>query len=204
MDTFAAIETRRSVKKFDPDHTLTAEQIRRLLELTALTPTSFNIQNYRFVVITDPEIKQRFRQIGWQQAQFSDCSVLVLVCGDRAAYAKDPQRYWANASPQVQAAIVPMILRAYAKDEQLRRDENFRSGGMAAMTLMLAARAMGYDSCPMVGFDFRAAAEVIGLPAGHDIIMAVAVGKALEPARPRSGQVPLEELVIRDRFPPGS
>jgi len=65
---------------------------------------------------------------------------------------------------------------------------------------MLAAKAMDYDTCPMVGFDFDAVASLIALPPAHDIIMAVAVGKALEPARSRTGQVPLAELVLRDRF----
>ena len=84
---------------------------------------------------------------------------------------------------------------------ELRRDENLRSGSLAAQTLMLAAKARGYDSCPMVGFDFAKVGEIIGLPQDHDIVMAVAVGKALEPARPRGGQLPLDEVMHRERFP---
>ena len=200
MDTFAAIEQRRSIKKFDPEHVMSEQEITRLLEAVALTPSSFNIQNYRFVVITDAQIRQRIRAAGFGQAQFTDCSVLVIICGDQGAYAKDPNRYWAKAAPAVREAVVPMITGYYGTHPEGRRDENFRSGGMAAMTLMLAAKAMGYDSCPMVGFDFAAVGGIIGLPADHDIIMAVAVGRAVEPARPRSGQVPLGELVVRDRF----
>ncbi|MBU2501780.1 nitroreductase family protein [bacterium] len=200
MDTFDAIAARRSVKKFDPEHELAADELTRLMKAAALTPTSFNIQNYRFVVVTDPSVKQQIREAGWNQAQFTDCSALVIVCGDQGAYAKDPARYWANAAPAVRDAVVPMILGYYGTHEVARRDENLRSGGMAAMTLMLAAKAMGYDTCPMVGFDFTKVAAIINLPRDHDIVMAVAVGKAIEPARERSGQVPLDELVIRDRF----
>ncbi len=200
MDVFAAIEDRRSVKKFDPAHVMTEEEISRLMEAVALTPTSFNIQNYRFVVITDPDSKQKMRDAGWNQAQFTDCSALVVICGDRQAYAKDPARYWANVDPNTREAIVGMIEGYYGTRPEARRDENLRSGSMAAMTLMLAAKAMGYDTCPMVGFDFDAAAGIIELDPEHDIIMAVAVGMALEPARERSGRVPLDELVHRDRF----
>jgi nitroreductase len=75
-----------------------------------------------------------------------------------------------------------------------------RSCGMAAQTLMLAAKAMGYDSCPMDGFDFAEVGKLINLPADHEISLFVAIGKALQPAQPRGGQLPLSEVVITDRF----
>lgn len=201
MDTFTAIAERRSVKKFDPDHVLTEEEIRRLMEAVILSPTSFNIQNWRFVLITDQAVKDAVRAVGWNQAQFADCSLLVLVCGDRGAYGRDPGRYWATSDASARDAIVPMIVDAYEGKPELQRDENLRSGSLAAQTLMLAAKAMGYDSCPMIGFDFAKVAEIVNLPADHDIVMAVTVGRALEPARERGGQLPLAEVAVRDRFP---
>lgn len=200
MDTFAAIAARRSIKKFDPTHVMTADEIDRLLGAAVLAPTSFNIQNWRFVAVTDAAVKTAIRQAGWNQAQYTDCSLLIIVCGDREAYRKDPARYWAEAPQAVRDYVVPAIESAYGSSDQLRRDENLRSGGMAAQTIMLAAQAMGYGTCPMIGFDFAAVARIIRLPAEHDIVMAVAVGKALEPARARGGQLPLGEVVVRDRF----
>jgi len=166
-----------------------------------MSPTSFNIQNWRFVAVTDKAVQQAVQAKGYNQAQFGDCSLLVLICGDRMAYGKDPGRYWASASEEARAAIVPMITGIYQDRAELQRDENLRSGSMAGMTLMLAAKAMGYDTCPMIGFDFAAVAEIIDLPVDHDIVMAVTVGKALEPARERGGQLPAAEVVFRDRFP---
>jgi len=75
-----------------------------------------------------------------------------------------------------------------------------RSCGIAAQTLMLAAKAMGYDSCPMDGFDFGKVAELINLPEDHAIAMFVAVGKGTKEAWPRAGQLPMDEVVINDRF----
>lgn len=54
MDTTTAIHQRRSVKHYDPDHKMTEVEIQALLELALLSPTSFNMQNWRFVVVTDP------------------------------------------------------------------------------------------------------------------------------------------------------
>jgi len=200
MNTFDAIEARRSVKKFDPEHKITEAEITQLMDATILSPTAFNIQNWRFVVVTDQAVKDQFKAIGWNQAQFSDCSALILVCGDQQAYEKDTQRYWASADEKTREVIVGMIQGYYGADQGLRRDENLKSGGMAAMTIMLAAQAMGYDSCPMSGFDFGKAEEIVNLPAHHDIIMSVAVGKSVETARSRGGQLPLEEVCFRDRF----
>lgn len=170
------------------------------MEAVILSPTSFNIQNWRFVLVTDPEVKARFRDLGWNQAQFTDCSVIVLVCGDRRAYDRDPERYWVNAGRETATMLAGMIRGAYGGNTELQRDENLRSGGIAGQTLMLAARAMGYDSCPMIGFDFAKVADLVKLPADHDIVMAVTVGRALEPARERGGQLPLDEVIFRDSF----
>ncbi len=200
MDLFSAVSARRAVKKFDPAHQITDAEIDTLMQAVILSPTSFNIQNWRFVLITDPDQKQKMREIGFDQAQFSDCSLLVVICGDRNAYDQEPERYWANAPAETQQMVVGMIRQYYGASAELRRDENLRSGSLAAQTLMLAAQALGYDSCPMVGFDFEAAAGLINLPPEHDIVMAITVGKAVEPARERGGQLPLADVVRKNRF----
>jgi len=205
MDVMAAIEARRAVKTFDPDHVMPEAEIRALMEAATLSPTAFNIQNWRFVLVTDQAVKDAIRAVGWNQAQFSDCSLLVVVCGDLRAHARNPERYWRHAPDAARASIVKMITDYYEADPGARRDEALRSGGMAAQTLMLAAQAMGYDTCPMTGFDFAEVAGIIGLPPDHEIVMAVAVGRGVEPARERSGRIPYSEAVVRERFPsPGS
>jgi nitroreductase len=65
---------------------------------------------------------------------------------------------------------------------------------------MLAAKAMGYDSCPMIGFEADKLAELIRLPAEHVIGFMITVGKAVRPAWPKPGQLPLAEVIVRDRF----
>ena len=82
----------------------------------------------------------------------------------------------------------------------MQRDEAMRSCGIAAQTLMLAAQSMGYDSCPMDGFDFEAVAELINLPDDHTITLFVAIGKGLDVPESSKDKLPLDELVITDRF----
>ncbi|MGF1451070.1 MAG: nitroreductase family protein [Opitutales bacterium] len=201
METRKAIHARRSVKHYDPDHRLTEAEIDDLIALARLSPTSFNIQNWRFLVITDPEIRLQLRTAAWNQAQVTDASALILICGDLRAYARHPERYFAEAPPEVAAKLVPQIVKFYDGKPQLQRDEVMRSAGIAGQTLMLAAKDMGYDTCPMIGFDPEKVAEIVNLPEDYVIGFLVTIGKAVKPAWARPGTLPREEIVFRDRFP---
>jgi len=200
MDVFAAIETRRSVKDFDPHHHMTGEEIHRLLSLAVLSPTAFNLQHWRFVIIDDPQQRQLIREVAWDQTQVTDASLLIVLCADIMAWQKDPLRFWRDAPQEVQELVVPAITRYYNGNAQAQRDEAMRSCGIAAQTLMLAAQAMGYDSCPMDGFDFDAVARLINLPEDHLISMFVAIGKKTRDIWPRSGQLSLDDVVIHNNF----
>lgn len=200
MNTLDAIIARRAVKQYDPKHTMPDADLTKLMELAAHSPTSFNIQNWRFVVVQDPALRQKIRAAAWDQAQVTDASVLLVLCADIQAWDKNPERYWQNAPKPVQDMLVPMIRPFYDGKPELQRDEAMRSVGIAAQTLMLAAKAMGYDSCPMIGFDPVQVASVINLPKDHVIGMILTIGKAAAPAKPKGGFLPANEIVIRDRF----
>ena len=200
MDVFEAIRTRRAVKHFDPEHRLTEAEIEQLLTTTIQSPTSFNIQHWRFVLVTDPELRKQIRAVGNDQAQMTDASLLVLMTADVKAWQKEPQRYWRNAPPEVAELLVNWMGPFHEGKEELQRDEAQRSIGMAMMTLMLAARGMGYESCPMIGFDHDAVAKLVGLPADHVIGPMVAIGKGTKDPWPKPGQLPLDEVVVHNRF----
>ena len=201
METQDAIRQRRSIKHFDPGHRMSDAEIRRLFELAVLSPTSFNIQNWRFIAVADPDRKAALQAASWNQAQVGDASLVVMICADLQAWGREPERYWRDAPEKVREMLVPMIPGFYKDNPQLQRDEAMRSVGIAAQTLMLAARDMGYDSCPMIGFDPAKAADIIRLPKDHVIGLMVTIGKATRPANPRAGQLPLDEVVFAEHFP---
>ena len=200
METFEAIVQRRAVKQFDPRHQLTEAEIEQLLSLAMLTPTAFNIQNWRFVLVRDPELRQQIRAVAWDQSQVTDASLFIVLCADLQAWSKNPERYWRDAPEAIRDFVVPAIDSYYRGKDQVQRDEAMRSCGMAAQTLMLAAQSMGYESCPMDGFDFEAVARLINLPADHAIAMFVAIGKGTETPGPRGEKLPFSEVVRNNRF----
>ena len=199
MEAFDAIYERRAVKHYDPDHEFTDDEINKLMAAAIQSPTSFNIQNVRFVLVRDKELRKQLRAAAWDQAQVTDASLLIILTADIKTW-ESPERYWKDAPKEVAEMAVNMTMQFYEGKDQLQRDEGQRSCGLAGQTIMLAAKTMGYDSCPMIGFDPIRVADLINLPEYHVIGFMITVGKATKPAGPKGGQLPLEELVIHDRF----
>jgi nitroreductase len=201
MNTIEAIYKRRSVKHFDDEHILTEAEERKLLETTIQSPTSFNIQHWRFVILRDPELRAKIRkEFGNDQAQMTDASLLVLFTSDTKAWQKNPERYWVNAPKDVAELLVDWMDPFHEGKEWLQRDEAQRSIGLAMQTLMLAAQDMGYESCPMIGFDDEQVAKLINLPEDHVMGPMVAIGKGIKDPWPKPGQLSLEEVVFENSF----
>ena len=200
MNTFDAIKERRSVKHYDSNHKLSDEEIEKLMSLAVLSPTSFNIQNWRFVLVKDPEIRKKIHSAAWDQDQVIDASLLLVICADLKSWKKNPEQYWKNAPKEAQDFLVPAMGSFYEGKDQLQRDEAMRSCGIAAQTLMLTVKSMGYDSNPMIGFDPEKVAEIINLPDDHVISLMMVIGKQIQPAMPRGGQLSLSDVVFTDSF----
>ena len=113
MDVFEAVEQRRAVKHFDSNHKMTEEEIKKLMSAVLLSPTSFNIQNWRFVIVQDRELRQKIREVAWNQSQVTDASLLVVLCADVKSWEKQPERYWRNAPEEIQNFVVPAIAQYY-------------------------------------------------------------------------------------------
>ena len=151
------------------------------------------------MLVRDKELRTQLRAAAWDQAQVTDASLLIILTADTKTW-ESCERYWKDAPEDIAKMAVGMTTQFYEGKEQLQRDEGLRSCGIAGQTIMLAAKAMGYDSCPMIGFDPEQVAEIIKLPENHVIGFIITVGKATQPAWPKPGQLALEDVVIHDTF----
>lgn len=200
MKVNEAIHARRAIKWYDPEHQMPEDTFRTLMDHAILSPTAFNIQNWRFVRVTDPEQRKAIRAAAWDQAQITDASELLVLCFDNKAWERDPQRYWRNAPQEVQDFLVPAIDTYYRDKPQVERDEGMRSCGLVGQAIMLMAQELGYQTCPMDGFDFDAVANIINLPDDHTIAFMIAIGKGIKDSWPRPGQLDLDEVMVSNRF----
>ena len=200
MNVSEAVAGRRAVKWYDPEHKMPEATFSRLMENALLSPTAFNIQNWRFVRITDASQRSAIRTAAWDQAQVTDASELLVLCFDSKAWDRNPERYWRNAPQEVQDFLLPALADYYKDKPRVERDEGMRSCGIAGMAIMLLAKELGYDSCPMDGFEYEAVGKIIGLPADHEIAFMIAIGKGIKEPWPKPGQLPLEDVLIENRF----
>lgn len=200
MDAIEAIRQRRAVKHFDPNHRFTEDEIKLLLDVAAQSPSSFNIQHWRIVNVTDPALRGLLREAAFDQAQVTDASLLFVICTDIKAWEKDPQRYWVHAPKEAQDILVPWINPFYSGKDQLQRDEAMRSVGLILQTLMIGAKAMGYDSCPMIGFDIEKVGQLVNLPKDYAVGAMLVIGKSIKPAWPKPGFIPMSEMVVENHF----
>jgi nitroreductase len=200
MHTFEAIRSRRSIKHYDPTHRFTDEEEALIIDLAKEAPSSVNAQHWRLVNVKDSEIRKAIRAISVDQSQVTDASLLFVICADIKAWEKNPKRYVRNAPPEIQDMYVWFGKEFYTGKEQLQRDEAVRSASFVALTMMLSAKAMGFDSCPMIGFDPDALAKIIRLPEDHLIGMMLAIGKGSKEPWPKAGYIEQSEFLIHDRF----
>jgi len=200
MNVSTAIQARRAEKIFDPTFVISDEEVSRLLQTAFLSPTAFNLQNWRIVHVKDPALRQKIREVAWNQDKVTDASLLFVLCADLNAWAKEPARYWAGAPQMYQDMLIPAIDGYYRDKPQVQRDEAMRSCGLLAMSIMLLAQEQGWHSCPMDGFDFDAVGKLINLPDDHVVSMMIAVGSRSQESFPRTGKLPLTEVFIDNSF----
>ena len=194
MQFDAILAARRSVKMYDENHGISDAELKTLFENVILSPSSFNLQHWRFVVVRSAEQKAALRKVAYNQEQVTSASVTVVVCGKLTGY-EDAPRIYSDTPQSVQETMLPMIEGFYADKPQMQRDEAIRSASLAAMTLMLAAEDMGYATGPMIGFDSDGVAKLIGLDEHHIPVMLVVLGKQVGDIRPRATRLPVSDVV---------
>ena len=193
------VNSRRSVKKYDASHEISDETLKSILGQVVLTPSSFNLQHWHFVVVRDAARKQSLRECAMNQAQVEEASACIVVVGRLDGY-KRAGDIFAEAPSDVRDQMVPMIEGFYKDNSKLQRDEAIRSCSLAAMSLMYAACDHGYATGPMIGFDPAAVSREVGLSENEFPVMLVVIGKQVGEMRPRAMRFDVSKVVTFDKI----
>ncbi len=200
LDFFELAAMRRSVRLYEPGLQISDSVLKKIFDTVILSPSSFNIQHWRFIVVRDQARKRKLRELAFGQAQVEEAAAVVLVCGRLTAY-EDAGRIYADADEVTREKYLPMIEGAYKDKSRLQREEVMRSGSLAAMSLMYAAKAVGWDSGPMIGFDTAGVGAMLNLDGNTIPVMMVVLGKAIASEQlPRSYRRPVSEVVTLEWF----
>lgn len=195
-----AVASRISADRFEPGRPLADETLAALVAQASLSPSAYNLQNWRFIAVRTAGAKARLKAAAYGQQKVEDASAVFIVCGTLAAHERlaeflRPSVDSGVMSQRTADAWVAQAHAAHADNPALQRDEAVRSASLAAMTLMLSAQGLGLASCPMVGFDAQALAQGFGLGDSELPVMLVAVGHAAGAPRPQKARRPLDDIL---------
>ncbi|MFC7393418.1 nitroreductase family protein [Scopulibacillus cellulosilyticus] len=204
MEYLAVVNERRSVKRYDKDYKMTKEEIEKIIELAALSPSAWNLQQWHFLIVTDNEKKEQLKKAAWDQPKVADASASIVVLGDLDAYnrADEVADDWIQKgylSEEGKAGLVDTIHNFY-KGDQTKRDEAIRGASLAAMALMLTAKDMGYATCPMIGFDPEAIQKEFNVPKNLVPVMMITLGKGEAETRERGSRRGPKEIITYESF----
>ncbi|TMV50239.1 nitroreductase family protein [Paenibacillus mesophilus] len=201
----AVAKQRRSVRSYDPEWRIPQEELQDILETAILAPSSSNLQPWRFLVLQDAELKRKLLPIAYNQQQVVEASAVIAVFADPMGYEKAEQIYSsavaAGYMPEmVKADFVKRSVQTYSSlGEDKLKSISLVDGGLVSMQLMLAAKAKGYDTVPMGGYDANKFMEAFDVPQRWVPVMLIALGKAAKEGHPTT-RLPLSEVVFWDSF----
>lgn len=200
MEFSSIARDRHSVRHYQPGIEIPNSELQAIFEEVVLGPSSFNCQHWKFVVVRDQARKTQLRGLAFGQAQVEQAAAVILICGRLDAH-EDAARLYADEAEETRKKFVPMINAVYTGQPALQREEAIRSGAMAAMSLMYAAKNRGWDTGPMIGFDAAKVGALLALDEQTVPVMMVVIGKALDGRQPARGyRRPLQEVVKLERL----
>ncbi|MBY8912051.1 nitroreductase family protein [Bacillus sp. YC2] len=200
-DFMEIMKGRRSIRNYDPTVKISKEEMTEILEEATTAPSSVNAQPWRFLVIDSPEGKEKLAKLAsFNQTQVSTSSAVIAVFADmnNADYLEEIYSKAVELGYMPQEVKDRQITALTAHFEklpaQVNRETILIDGGLVSMQLMLTARAHGYDTNPIGGYDKENIADVFGLEKERYVpVMLLSIGKAADEGY-ASYRLPIEKI----------
>ncbi|BET19785.1 nitroreductase family protein [Bacillus velezensis] len=200
-DFMDIMKGRRSIRNYDPAVKISKEEMTQILEEATTAPSSVNAQPWRFLVIDSPEGKEKLAPLSsFNQTQVSTSSAVIAVFADMNSddyleeiYSKAVELGY--MPQEVKDRQIAALTAHFEKlPEQVNRETILIDGGLVSMQLMLTARAHGYDTNPIGGYDKEKIAEVFGMDKERYVpVMLLSIGKAADEGY-ASYRLPIETI----------
>jgi nitroreductase len=184
-DLIQQLKWRIATKKFDANKKVSDGDWKILEEALILSPSSFGLQPYKFVVITDQTLKERLVAASWNQGQVADCSHMIVLAARLKTGSDDINAYVRRISEV--RGIPESALEGYKQMmmgslvggpiEPIATEWAARQCYIALGQLMVSAAMLGIDACPMEGIIPAQYDEILGLKAqGFTAVVGCPVG----------------------------
>ncbi|MBT2665016.1 nitroreductase family protein [Bacillus sp. ISL-4] len=204
-DFITVAKERRSVRQYDAEYVMTEEEIREILDIAIQAPSSSNLQPWRFLVIQDKQTQQELLPIANNQQQIVDASAVIAVLADIEGY-KNAERIYGELvnkgimKNEIKEPYVVSILHNYGNfSAEKALSVAMIDGGLVSMQIMLAAKAKGYDTVPMGGFDEAKFVDAFNVPENFKPVMLISIGKGTK-AGFEKVRLPLDTVLTWNKY----
>lgn len=182
QDFFTVLYERTSNRAFNPEKEISKEELQEILKAAGQAPSAWNLQHWKFLVFQGEDVQSRLHPIAYNQQQILDASAVVAVLGDLEANKNVAPVYGPIVEQgfmkeEAKERLAQNIESAYQR-EQYPRDAAFSNASLAAMQLMLAAKATGWDTCAIGGFNPQALMEEFNVSSRYVPIMLITIGES--------------------------
>jgi nitroreductase len=203
-----AIEQRRAARSFAPDPIPTAI-LEEILRLGTRSPSGYNLQPWRFIVLCDQESRDALKACAFDQRQIGEAPVVLICCGDRSAAQPDNIEAVIQLGDSENAMSEPFA--EYMRSQIPPFFENHPSFGsmetwtnrhtmLAVAHMMIIAKSYGVDSCPMEGFVTAQVKTAFQIPDSVDVCCIVCLGYMTEPFKQYGGRFPVEQVCFAETY----
>ncbi|MBE9183577.1 NAD(P)H-dependent oxidoreductase [Microcoleus sp. LEGE 07076] len=184
-DLLEHLKWRYATKQFDPSKTIDPEIWTALEDTLVLTPSSYGLQPWKFLIVTSPELKEQLKPFSWNQSQVTDCSHYVVFTIEKNLTAEHVDRFIARTA-EIRGGTVDALsgYRNLIVNDVVHGTRSFnvndwatRQTYIALGNFMTSAALLGVDTCPMEGIEPVKYDNLLGLPEkGFTTVVACAAG----------------------------
>lgn len=203
MTVLEAIAQRQSVRSFKSEP-VPHETLLQLIEAAHQAPSSWNLQPWEFVVVTDPEIKQALAVAANNQAHVAQAGATFVILGSLRQQDALAHRLEASIPADATAERRERTMRTVTRmrtDQEFRKSHVLNSTYISISWLVLAAQSLGLHSVWMGGFRADEVKSLLGVPEDYLVASLVSVGYPSDDWQPKPRKRrPLHEIYSFNRF----
>lgn len=206
MELKKVFAERRSVNFFDASKKIDLELLERIYDVAKLCPSSFNLQPWKMILVTDQENKKKLKEAAFNQPKVEEAFAMLVLLADTKGF------------DEMDVIFNDMVSKGYQKEEAREGVKGFarmlydnpfgcrgfalRNAGLFAMSFMLAAKDFGVDTHPMDGFESDKVKKAFSIPDRYDVAMLIAVGfhDKKKPLLERLNRKGFKEVVAKEIF----
>jgi nitroreductase len=161
---------RYAAKSFDPSKKLTEDQVNTLAESLRLSASSFGLQPWKFIFVSNQETKNKLLAQSWNQAQVTECSHHIVLCYQDNFGDDDVDRFLKSTADARNVGVETLegfgkVMKGFLSSKDLDQKHTWMKDQvyLALGSLLVVCAEMRIDACPMEGINQNEYDKILGL-----------------------------------------